>query len=148
VAFPVRSPTEPSHEIDILARQTIGSAIEVHRTLGPGFLEFVYEEALCVELTARGIPFRQQVPLEIDYKSRLVGVVRLDLVVADRLIVELKAVPQLLRVHTAQLLSYLRAFGQPLGLLVNFDVPVLAMGIRRVVTSSRLPNVRPHGDGG
>ncbi|HXU80650.1 MAG TPA: GxxExxY protein [Polyangia bacterium] len=124
---------EPSSEVDDLARRTIGAAIEVHRVLGPGFLEAVYEEALCAEFAARGLQFGRQVPVSIAYKSRVVGQARLDLVVADQLIVELKAVPVLLPVHIAQVASYLRALQKPLGLLINFEVRILRMGIRRVV---------------
>jgi GxxExxY protein len=126
---------EPGVEVDDLARETIGAAIEVHRVLEPGFLEAIYEEALCVELAKRRLRFDRQVQVDIEYKSQVVGQARLDLVVADRLIVELKAVPQLLPLHTAQLVSYLGALQRPLGLLINFQVPVLRMGIRRVVRS-------------
>jgi GxxExxY protein len=127
---------EPSQELDALARDVIGAAIEVHRVLGPGFTESIYEEALCVELDHRRLRFARQVPIEIRYKDRSVGQARLDLVVADRLIVELKAVPQLLPIHQAQVISYLKAFQQPLALLINFHVPVLPVGLRRVVVSN------------
>ena len=93
----------------------------------------VYESALCVEFELRGLPFVRQPMTRVEYKGRLVGEGRLDLVVDGRLIVELKAVPALAPVHTAQVLAYLRATGRQLGLLINFDVSVLKQGIRRVV---------------
>jgi GxxExxY protein len=127
---------EPSAEIDALAHTVIGAAIEVHRVLGPGFLESVYEEALAVELRLRGIPFQRQAMLAVDYKGHPVGEGRLDLLVGGQLIVELKAVETLLPLHSAQLLSYLKTTGQPLGLLINFNVPVLKDGIRRIVRSA------------
>jgi GxxExxY protein len=126
---------EPSPELDRLARDTIGAAIEVHRVLGPGFLESVYEEALRIELTHRGLPFEPQVPVDIFYRSRPVGQCRMDLVIAGQLIVELKAVPQLLPIHVAQVISYLRASRRLLGLLINFDVVLLRAGVRRVALS-------------
>ncbi len=128
---------EPDQELDELARKTIGAAIEVHRILGPGFLESLYAEALCVELGLRGIPFVRQAPVNTEYKGHAVGESRLDLLVADRLIVELKAADSLLPIHTAQVVSYLKATGRGLGLLVNFNVPVLKDGIKRVVLSQR-----------
>jgi GxxExxY protein len=128
---------EPSVELDALARETIGAAIEVHRFLGPGFLESIYEEALCLELTHRKIPFARQVPIPIRYRSCPIGQSQLDLMVGDQLVVELKAVPQLLPIHVAQVISYLKAAGKPLGLLLNFHVPVLQAGIRRVILSGR-----------
>ena len=128
---------EPGAELDQLAHGVIGAAIEVHRLLGPGFLESVYEEALCVELKLRGIPFTRQAALGVDYKGHAVGEGRLDLLVGDALVVELKAVDALAPIHSAQLLSYLKATGYQLGLLINFNVPVLRNGIKRVVLSER-----------
>jgi GxxExxY protein len=125
--------SEPTSEADRLAYAVIGAAIEVHRQLGPGFLESVYEEALCVELEMRGIPFRRQHPIGVSYKGRPVGEARLDLLVGDILVVELKAVDAVVGVHTAQVLSYLKATGHRLALLINFNVPVLKHGIHRVV---------------
>ncbi|HEX8221401.1 MAG TPA: GxxExxY protein [Chloroflexia bacterium] len=123
---------EPDEAVDQIARRAIGAALEVHRVLGPGFLEVVYEEALCVELSLRKIPFVRQAQVPIWYKAQQIGEGRLDLLVADCLIVELKAVEALAPIHTAQLLSYLRATGQRLGLLINFNVPLLRQGIKRV----------------
>jgi GxxExxY protein len=131
----VRIIQEPGPELDALARETIGAAIEVHRALGPGFLESVYEEALCLELIDRRISFERQVPVPICYHSRPVSQSQLDLMVAGQLVVELKAVPQILPVHVAQVISYLKAVRKPLGLLLNFHVPVLQAGIKRVILS-------------
>ena len=130
-----RAVTEPDSELDRLAREVIGAAIEVHRVLGPGFLESVYEEAMCVELELRKIPFSRQAPIAVNYKGRRIGDNRLDLLVGDRLVVELKAVDDFAPIHNAQLISYLKATGHQLGLLVNFNVRILRDGIRRVVVS-------------
>jgi GxxExxY protein len=124
---------EPSEALDALAHSVIGAALEVHRVLGPGFLECVYEEALCVELGLRDIPLVSQHPVRVNYKGTRVGEGRLDLLVADALIVELKAVETLLPVHSAQLHSYLKATGYRLGLLINFNVPLLRDGIKLVI---------------
>jgi len=124
---------EPDDELDRLAHAVIGAAIEVHRTLGPGFLEAVYENALAIELELRGVPFRRQLPKVVQYKGHNVGEGRLDLLVGDVLLVELKAVEELAPVHTAQVLSYLKARQIHLGLLINFNVAVLKDGIKRVI---------------
>jgi GxxExxY protein len=129
---------EPREKADDLARSVIGAAIEVHRNLGPGFLESVYEEAMVVELGLRALPFERQRPVPVRYKGRDVGEGRIDLVVDKELIVELKAVDALAPIHTAQVLSYLKAMRLPLGLLINFNVPILRSGIRRVVRSQPL----------
>ena len=121
---------EPPSRADELAREVIGAAIEVHRVLGPGFLESVYEEALAVELGLRGLAFAQQFPMGVLYKTRRVGASRLDFFVEDELVVEIKAVDRLTPLHTAQVMSYLKAVGRPLGLLLNFKVGVLKQGIR------------------
>ena len=127
---------EPSTELDGLANAVIGAAIEVHRSLGPGYLESVYEEALGIELSDRMIAFQRQHPISVLYKGKTVGEGRLDLLVGDRLIVELKAVETLLPVHKAQVISYLKASRLHLGLLVNFNASVLRDGIQRVVYST------------
>ena len=126
---------EPSAKLDELAHRVIGAAIEVHRLLGPAFLESVYEEALCVELALRDIRFARQVPISVSYKGERVGESRLDLLVDDSLVVELKAVESIAPIHFAQVLSYLRAARLPLGLIISFNVDVLQRGIRRVVLS-------------
>ena len=126
---------EPTKRVDQLARVVIGAAIEVHRHLGPGFLESVYEEALMVELGLRGIPFERQKSIPVSYKGHNIGDGRVDLLVAAELLVELKAVEALAPIHKAQVISYLKAMGLHLGLLINFNVPVLRAGIQRVVLS-------------
>ncbi len=127
--------SEPDAYTDHLAHTVIGAAIEVHRTLGPGFLESVYEQALSVELGLRDIPFERQYKIEVDYKGVSIGEQRLDLLVDKCLIIELKAVEELEPVHQAQLISYLKATNLKLGLLINFNVPILKRGIKRVVLS-------------
>ena len=124
---------EPSREVDQLAHSVIGAAIEVHRHLGPGYLEGVYEDALAVELKLRGIAFERQKRIQIQYKGHAIGEARLDLLVGKQLVVELKAVNLLADIHTAQVISYLKATRLQLGLLINFNVPVLKEGIKRVI---------------
>ena len=119
--------------MDQLAHAVIGAAIEVHRQLGPGFLESVYEEALCIELEDRRIPFERQKEISVLYKGRPIGVQRIDLLVGQSLVVELKAVEALAEIHQAQVISYLKATHLLLGLLINFNVPVLKSGIQRIV---------------
>jgi len=126
---------EPSERVDRLAQEVIGAAIEVHRHLGPGFLESVYEEALAIELTMRQIPFERQRPIAVSYKAHAVGEGRIDLLVAGDLLVELKAVDALAPIHKAQVISYLKATGLHLALLINFNVPILRAGIQRIVFS-------------
>jgi len=124
---------EPVKRVDELARAVIGAAIEVHRHLGPGFLESLYEEALSLELADAGIAFERQKEIGVVYKGRTIGKHRLDLLVDGNLIVELKTVDELADIHKAQVISYLKATGFPLGLLINFNVPVLRSGIQRIV---------------
>ena len=119
-------------QIEVATNKVIGAAIEVHRHLGPGYLEGVYEDALAVELTLRGVPFARQVVFGLDYKGHVVGEGRLDFLVDGCLIVELKAVEALAPIHTAQCISYLKANKQRLALLINFNVSVLKDGIKRV----------------
>ena len=119
---------------EALTSRVIGLAMEVHRTLGPGLLESAYEECLCFELTSHGIPFGRQVPLPVIYKSvRLDCAYKMDLVVQGMLVVELKTVDRILPVHEAQLLTYLRLSGITTGLILNFHMPILKDGIRRLV---------------
>ncbi|MFQ5582687.1 MAG: GxxExxY protein [Mariprofundaceae bacterium] len=119
---------------DTLTENIIGAAIEVHRQLGPGLLESAYEQCLCHELKLRSIPFRRQVPLPVEYKGvRLDCGYRLDIIVEDCLIVELKTVETILPVHEAQLLTYMKLADIRKGLLLNFYAPVLKQGIKRMV---------------
>ncbi len=129
---------EPDPEVDALAFRVIGAAIEVHRVSGPGYLERVYEEALCVEFGLREIPFARQVPVAVLYKGHRVGEGYLDYLVGEHLIVELKAVASLLPIHEAQMISYLRSKGAQIGLLINFNLPVLKDGVRRLAHTGRL----------
>ena len=118
---------------DPLTFKIIGAAIEVHRILGPGLLEGVYEDALCIELEERKIVFERQKPIEIKYKGRNIGNLVTDLIVENRVIVELKSVETLLPVHETQLLTYLKLTSLNVGHLINFNVPVLRDGVKRRV---------------
>jgi GxxExxY protein len=112
----------------------IGAAIEVHRNLGPGLLESAYEECLCHELHLRGMDCKRQVPLPVLYKGlKLDCGYKIDLIVQDEVVVELKAVERVLPIHEAQLLTYLKLTGKRVGLLINFNVPLLTQGIIRRV---------------
>jgi len=120
--------------VNILTREIIGAAIEVHRHLGPGLLESAYRRCLMQELSLRGIPWKQELALPLSYKGiSLDSGYRLDLLVDDAIVVETKAVESLAKVHEAQLLTYLRLGGWTVGLLINFNVDVLRNGIRRKV---------------
>jgi GxxExxY protein len=127
--------TEPDEELDKLAHEVIGAAIDVHRALGPGYLESIYEQAMCVELKLRGISFQQQVPVPITHKGVAIGLHRLDLLVEGKLIVEIKTVKSLASIQSAQAISYLKATGHNLALLINFNSTVLREGIKRIVRS-------------
>jgi GxxExxY protein len=112
-----------------LTEQIIGAAIEVHRVLGPGLLESAYEECLCRELSLRSVLFRRQVDLPVEYKGiKLDCGYRMDIVVSDAVIVELKCVEKLLPVHDAQIITYLKLTGMQVGLLFNFYTEVLTRG--------------------
>jgi len=120
--------------LNAITEQIIGAAMEVHRVLGPGLLESAYEACLVFELRGRGVQVEQQKPLPIRYKEvKLDCGYRLDLVVADCIIVEIKAVEKLNSVHEAQLLSYLKLADFRVGLLLNFHCTILKHGIRRLV---------------
>jgi GxxExxY protein len=128
--------TEARRELihEKLTEQVIGAAIEVHREIGPGLMESAYEECLCHELHLRGLAFQRQVPLPVRYKGISLDCgYKLDIVVEDALILELKCVEQVLSVHEAQLLTYLKMTGKKVGLIINFYVPVLTRGIVRKV---------------
>jgi GxxExxY protein len=129
--------TKPEHNLDNRDPRTspiIGAAIEVHRQLGPGLLESVYEECLCHELHLRGLGFRRQVDLPVIYKGLMLDCgYKLDLIVQNEVVLELKSVDKLHPIHEAQLLTYLRLAGKRVGLLINFNVPQLTQGIIRRV---------------
>jgi len=126
---------EPSQSVDDLARQVIGAAIEVHRILGPGFLESVYEEALAIEFTLRSVPFERQKPIVLMYKDKSVGDSRLDFLVGQELVVELKAIEIVHPIHPAKVINYLKMTGLNLGLIINFHVLQLKDGIKRIVVT-------------
>src|SRR5579864_989524 len=121
------------YEHDPLTERVIGFAIDVHRQLGPGLLESAYEECLCYELKGHGVDFRRQMPLAVVYKGvRLDCGYRLDVLVEDTLILELKTVDRLMPIHEAQVLTYLKLSGVRTGLLLNFNTAVLKDGLRRI----------------
>ena len=120
-------------ESDKVTERIIGCAIEVHRVLGPGQFEGIYESALCIELELNRLKYLRQAPVPILYKGRGVGDFRLDLLVEDQVVVEVKAVERFDRIFEAQVLSYLRATGKRVGLLVNFNSHLLKDGVKRFV---------------
>jgi GxxExxY protein len=123
-----------------LTESILGACIEVHRTLGPGLLESAYEECVCRELQLRGLHFRRQVQVGFDYKGAPVDWgYRIDILVEEQVIVELKSIERLEPVHQAQVLTYLKIGRYPIGLLINFNVPSLRQGIRRLTL--RTPQV-------
>ena len=124
---------EPDDLVNELSAQVVDAALEVHRNLGPGFLESVYEEALAVELHLRKVPFERQVPIGVNYQGFSVGDSRLALLVDKCLVAPLKAVEPIAPVHVAQALSYLKASRLTLALIITFSVRTLRQGIRRVV---------------
>jgi GxxExxY protein len=124
---------EPDKLTDHLAHQVIGAAIEVHRTLGAGLDEALYQAAMCIELRRRDIPFAREVTVNVTYRGEPIGHKRLDFVIAGRMVLELKAIEQLLPVHLAQVRTYLKLTGLQLGLLINFNSAILKNGIRRII---------------
>ena len=121
-------------DINDLTGEVIGAAIEVHRILGPGLLESIYEECLCIEFEKRKIPYQRQKEIPIEYKgTKLDSAHRLDIIVSNNLIVELKACDSIQPVHEAQVLTYLKLTGIKVGLLINFNVPLLKEGIKRFI---------------
>lgn len=141
---PARADGNP---VNRLTERILGFAIEIHRNLGPGLLESAYEECLCHELSLAGLNFERQRALPVEYKGvRLDCGYRLDLVVEDSVIVELKTVDSILPIHEAQLLTYLKLSGVQVGLLINFNVPILTHGVKRLVNqfqeSSASPRLR------
>ncbi len=120
-------------EVEQMGRALLDAAMEVHRHLGPGFLERIYEDALCYELRLRGIPFERQKVINVPYKDILIPGQRLDVLVGGVVIAEIKAVEAIGSIHEAQLLSYLKATGLRLGYILNFNVRLLKHGIRRLV---------------
>lgn len=127
-------------EIDEISAEVVDAALAIHRELGPGLLESVYELVLCGELERRGLKVARQVPVDIRFRgASYAGAFRSDLMVDDRLIVEIKSVEQLSKAHLKQLLTYLRLTHLPVGLLLNFAGATMKEGIRRVVNEHRQP---------
>jgi GxxExxY protein len=130
------SPLGDRNKVDIntLSSKIIGAAIEVHKALGPGLLESAYEECLCYELSLQGLSIERQKPLPVKYKGKKLNCCyKLDTVVENAIILELKSCEKIEPIHKAQLLTYLKLSGLKLGLLLNFNVPVMRDGIVRVV---------------
>jgi GxxExxY protein len=131
-------------EINRLTERIIAAAIEIHRHLGPGLLESAYEECLCYELSLAGIRFARQVALPIQYKGlKLDCSYRMDMLVDDAVIVEIKSVDALLPIHSAQLLTYLKAANKRIGLLINFNAPMLKSGLKRIANRYTEPEREP-----
>ncbi len=127
-----------------MTEKVIGAAIEVHKALGPGLLESSYEQCLAHELKLRGVPFQRQVPLPVAYKGvTLHSGYRLDLLVDKKVVIELKSVERFEPIHKAQVLTYLKLGGFTLGLLINFNVPILKNGIQRIVLNYKEPFSAP-----
>lgn len=122
------------NNLNQLTSKIIGASIEVHKNLGPGLLERTYEECLCIELEKLGINYSRQVLLPINYKGKIIeDAYRLDLLVETEVIVELKSISKLEKIHKSQLLTYLKLSKKQLGLLINFNVNILKDGIIRVI---------------
>ena len=129
----LRIPSSLPPDLDLLVTRTIGALLAVHRELGPGMSEGVYAAAARLELAERGLPFESEKTFPVRYRGKVLCHHRIDLLVDGRLVIELKSVERLHPVHVAQVVSYLRLIGARVGLLINFNVPVLKQGIRRVV---------------
>ena len=128
------SPYSPlPQKTEDIASQVIGSAIEVHRQLGPGYLESIYKRAMHLELDSRGLRFETEKPIFVTYRGHQIPGQRVDLIVEGSVLVELKSVRRLKNIHRSQVLSYLKTTNLRLGLLINFHVPLLRNGLRRVI---------------
>jgi GxxExxY protein len=132
-SYGLRIPSPLSPEADLVMTQTIGCAIAVHRALGPGFIESIYRKAMCIELESRNLAYEKERSIRVTYKGVEIPGQRVDFIVEGLIVVEIKAVMRLDQVHRAQLISYLKTTGLHGGLLINFRVPLLKDGIRRVV---------------
>jgi len=125
---------ESTARINHLTRTIVGCGIKVHRVFGPGLLETPYHLALAMELRTANLPFQVEVPLEVEYQGRNLGAgYRMDFVVDDTVVIEVKAIERLLPIHRQQLITYLKRSGYPAGLLINFNVPLLKDGVIRVL---------------
>jgi GxxExxY protein len=130
--FPVARSVLSSREDQLMAR-IIGAAIAVHREFGPGFLESIYKRAMSLELSARGLAFERERGVRVKYRGADIPGQRLDLIVEKLVVVELKSVQRVDQIHIAQVISYLKTTGLRAGLLINFRVPVLQQGLKRIV---------------
>ena len=124
--------TEPDPELNKLTNDVIGAAIAVHRALGPGHLESAYQRAIEIELAYRQIPLQRQLPVRLVYRGETVGEGRMDLLIDGRVIVDLKAAESIAPAYRVQMISYLKMTKLKLGIIINFNVPVLKDGIRRI----------------
>jgi len=131
--FGVRLPSPLSPEAERVMSETIGAAIAVHRELGPGFIESIYRKAMCIELETRNLAYEKERSIRVTYRGVEIPGQRVDFIVESLIVMEIKAVTRLDQVHRAQLISYLKTTGLHGGLLINFRVPLLKDGIRRVV---------------
>jgi GxxExxY protein len=131
--LPRRHRDTETNELNEITEKIIGCAIEVHRHLGPGLLEHAYEEALCIEFQLQGLNYQRQVAAPLTYKGRAIGEYRIDLLVEDAVVVEIKSVERYDPVFEAQVLTYLRMTGKRIGLLMNFNSRLLKDGIKRFV---------------
>ena len=139
-----KASTASASDLNQITHGIIAAAIEVYRHLGPGLLESVYQECVCYELSRMGLAFTREVHLPLSYKGlQLDCSYRIDLLVEDAVLVELKSIEQILPIHSAQLLTYLRASHKPIGLLINFNVLVLKNGIKRIVNDYNESNRGP-----
>jgi len=129
----LKIPSQLSDDLESLIHRTIGCCISVHRELGPGLLEGIYRRAVCLELNATGISFEPEKRYSVTYREQFLCHQRLDIVVEGQLVLEIKSVEAIIELHRAQLLSYLRVSKLPVGLLINFNVPVLRDGLKRIV---------------
>ena len=129
----IRVPSRLDDETEKYRLETMACGFAVHKAIGPGYSESIYVNAFCVELLARQIPFDREKPFVVKYRDRPVGIHRLDLIVRERVVVELKAVKTLKRVHEAQALAYLKVSRLPIALLMHFGGPTLKEGLRRLV---------------
>lgn len=123
----------PMTDLNAITENIIGCAIEVHKTLEPGLLESFYDKAMCYEIRAKGMRYQNQLSVPILYKGAMLGEHRIDMIVEDEIIVELKAVDRMDPVFKAQILSYMRMTNKKPGLLINFNVPYLKDGIQRII---------------
>jgi GxxExxY protein len=131
--YRLRLPSPLDAETEELITEVIGCAIAVHKSLGPGFLESIYKKAMCIELNAHGLPYERERSVSVTYRGIEIRGQRVDFIVANRIVIELKAVARLDQIHEAQLISYLRTTKVRAGLLFNFRVPYLPQGMRRIV---------------